>query len=199
MEIRSAEFVMSNNDHRKCPAPEMPEYAFIGRSNVGISSLLNMLAGKKDLAKTSSKPGKTQLINHFIINNDWYLVDLPGFGYAKISKSVRAKFQTMITKYLKGRDNLMLTFVLIDSRHEPQKIDVDFLGWLADEEVPFAIIFTKADKLSKRQLADNIKNYRDELSKIYESLPVAFISSAKTSMGKDDILNLIQQMNESVK
>lgn len=199
MEVRSAEFVMSNNDHRKCPAPEMPEYAFIGRSNVGKSSLLNMLAGKKDLAKISSKPGKTQLINHFIINNDWYLVDLPGFGYAKISKSVRAKFQPMITKYLKGRDNLMLTFVLIDSRHEPQKIDVDFIGWLADEEVPFAIIFTKADKLSKRQLADNIKNYRDELSKIYENLPVAFVSSAKTSKGKDDILNIIQQMNESVK
>ncbi|MBN2682469.1 MAG: YihA family ribosome biogenesis GTP-binding protein [Bacteroidales bacterium] len=196
MIIKSAKFVISNTDLKKCPTPNKHEYAFIGRSNVGKSSLINMITNRKKLAKTSATPGKTQLINHFIINNEWYLVDLPGYGYAKVSKEKRNKWQGFITDYLLKRENLFLTFVLIDSRLEPQKIDLEFMEWLGVNQIAFCIIFTKADKLTSSKLESNIENYKTELLKTWEELPVYFISSAETGLGKDNILNYIEETNK---
>lgn len=194
MEIKTARFIMSNSDVSKCPAPDKPEYAFIGRSNVGKSSLINMLTNHKKLAKTSSRPGKTQLINHFLINDEWYLVDLPGYGYAKVSKTQKNKFQAYIVDYIKKRENLYCLFVLVDSRHEPQKIDMEFITWLGENNIPFAIIFTKADKLGKNQVAKNIAYYKRQLKKQWEELPNLFITSSQTSLGKEDILSFIDNI-----
>lgn len=193
MEIKTARFVMSNSDVSKCPEPVTPEFAFIGRSNVGKSSLINMLTGQKKLAKTSSRPGKTQLINHFIINNEWYLVDLPGYGYAKVSKKHKEKFQAYIVNYVLKRPNLYCLFVLVDSRHELQKIDLEFINWLGEKEVPFALIFTKADKLGANKLAQNLADYKKELLKHWEELPPILVSSAEKGTGRDDILSFIGQ------
>ncbi|MCW0481400.1 ribosome biogenesis GTP-binding protein YihA/YsxC [Gaoshiqia sediminis] len=182
---------MSNTNVKKCPAPDRPEYAFIGRSNVGKSSLINMLTNQKKLAKTSSRPGKTQLINHFIINDSWYLVDLPGYGYAKVSKKARNKFQAYIVDYILQRENLYCLFVLIDSRLEPQAIDLDFISWLGEKQVPFALVFTKADKLGKTKLASAVAHYKKELKKQWAELPPVLVSSAETGLGKEEILTFI--------
>lgn len=195
MEIRSAQFVISNTDVSKCPKPVMPEYAFIGRSNVGKSSLINMLVARKDLAKTSGKPGKTQLINHFIINEGWYLVDLPGYGYAQVSKESREKWEDFIRAYILKRQNLMCMMVLLDSRLPPQQIDVEFMNWLGEKEVPFVMVFTKTDKLSKQQLADNIKNYKQEMQKYWEELPACFYTSAEKKEGRKELLDFIEESN----
>jgi len=199
MKIRSANFVISNTDINKCPKELIPEYAFIGRSNVGKSSLINMLTGRKSLAKTSGKPGKTQLINHFKINDNWFLVDLPGYGYAKVSKKNRSIFAKFIYEYLEKRENLICTFVLIDSRHEPQKIDMLFMEWLGQNQIPFVIIFTKIDKLSSSQLNKNIAKYKTEMLKTWEDIPQTFRSSAESGLGKAEILKFIEQTNKSVK
>lgn len=196
MIIKEAQFVISNTDYKKCPKPAFPEYAFIGRSNVGKSSLINFLCNQNKLAKTSGRPGKTQLINHFIINNSWYLVDLPGYGYAKVSKKARNKFSTIISEYLLHRENLMNVFVLIDSRIPPQTIDLDFMEWLGIKQIPFAIVFTKIDKLSSNELNKNIAKYKKELLKSWEALPPIFTSSATSKMGKEPILNYIEKCNE---
>ncbi|MGD9930320.1 MAG: ribosome biogenesis GTP-binding protein YihA/YsxC [Mangrovibacterium sp.] len=190
-EIKTAQFLMSNTNVKKCPAPDRPEYAFIGRSNVGKSSLINMLTNQKKLAKTSSRPGKTQLINHFIINDSWYLVDLPGYGYAKVSKKARNKFQAYIVDYILQRENLYCLFVLIDSRLEPQAIDLDFISWLGEKQVPFALVFTKADKLGKTKLASAVAHYKKELKKQWAELPPVLVSSAETGLGKEEILSFI--------
>ena len=195
MKIKTAEFVISNTDYRICPAPRMAEYAFIGRSNVGKSSLINAIVDKKNLAKTSGKPGKTQLINHFIINKEWYLVDLPGFGYAKISKTKRAEFHDMISEYLLNRTNLMCLFVLIDSRHKPQDIDKEFMQWLSEKGIPFVMVFTKVDKLGKVVLAKNIGAYKVEMLKVWEELPQIFITSAEKKTGTKEICDFIEQLN----
>jgi GTP-binding protein len=195
MEIKTANFVISNTEFKKCPEPTIPEYAFIGRSNVGKSSLINMITNHSKLAKVSGQPGKTQLINHFLINDAWYLVDLPGYGYAKVSKKMRFKWQKFIQDYLLYRQNLYCVFVLVDARHEPQKIDVEFMQWLGLNGIPFVIIFTKADKLSKVKLDKSIAEYKRELLKEWEELPTYFISSAESKMGKDEILNFIDQVN----
>lgn len=195
MKIKTAEFVISNTDYKTCPAPKMAEYAFIGRSNVGKSSLINALVNQKNLAKTSGKPGKTQLINHFIINKEWYLVDLPGFGYAKISKTKRAEFHDMISKYLLNRTNLMCLFVLIDSRHRPQDIDKEFMQWLSEQRIPFVMAFTKTDKLGKVVLAKNISTYKIEMLKVWEELPQIFITSAEKKTGTKEICDFIEQLN----
>jgi GTP-binding protein len=192
MEIKNARFLMSNSEVQKCPEPTMPEFAFIGRSNVGKSSLINMLTGQKKLAKTSSRPGKTQLINHFLINEKWYLVDLPGYGYAKVSKKSKEKFQAYIVDYVLKRENLYCLFVLVDSRHELQKIDMEFINWLGEKEVPFALIFTKTDKLGTNKLAKNIAEYKEQLMEHWDELPPIFISSAEDGAGKDDILNFVE-------
>ncbi|MGQ8336319.1 ribosome biogenesis GTP-binding protein YihA/YsxC [Sunxiuqinia sp. A32] len=184
---------MSNSDVGKCPAPDKPEFAFIGRSNVGKSSLINMLTDNKKLAKTSSRPGKTQLINHFLIDDTWYLVDLPGYGFAKVSLKAKNKFQEYIVSYIIKRQNLYCLFVLIDSRHEPQKIDMEFINWLGEKEVPFALIFTKTDKLGKTMLDKNINNYKKELLKHWAELPTMLISSAATGNGREEILDFIEQ------
>ena len=199
MKIKSADFVISNTDINKCPKELIPEYAFIGRSNVGKSSLINMLTGRKSLAKTSGKPGKTQLINHFKINDNWFLVDLPGYGYAKVSKKNRSIFAKFIYKYLEKRENLICTFVLIDSRHEPQKIDILFMEWLGQNQIPFVIIFTKMDKLSSSQLNKNITKYKTEMLKTWEDIPQTFRSSAESGLGKSELLKFIEQTNTSVK
>ena len=199
MKIKSADFVISNTDIDKCPKERIPEYAFIGRSNVGKSSLINMLTGRKSLAKTSGKPGKTQLINHFKINDNWFLVDLPGYGYAKVSKKNRSIFAKFIYEYLEKRENLICTFVLIDSRHEPQKIDMLFMEWLGQNQIPFVIIFTKMDKLSSSQLNKNITKYKTEMLKTWEDIPQTFRSSAESGLGKSEILKFIEQTNTSVK
>jgi len=199
MKIKTAEFVISNTDYRICPAPRIAEYAFIGRSNVGKSSLINALVNQKNLAKTSGKPGKTQLINHFIINKEWYLVDLPGFGYAKISKTKRAEFHDMISKYLLNRTNLMCLFVLIDSRHRPQDIDKEFMQWLSEQRVPFVMAFTKTDKLGKVVLAKNISTYKIEMLKVWEELPQIFITSAEKKTGTKEICDFIEQLNPQFK
>ena len=199
MKIKSADFVISNTDINKCPKELIPEYAFIGRSNVGKSSLINMLTGRKSLAKTSGKPGKTQLINHFKINDNWFLVDLPGYGYAKVSKKNRSIFAKFIYEYLEKRENLICTFVLIDSRHEPQKIDMLFMEWLGQNQIPFVIIFTKIDKLSSSQLNKNIAKYKTEMLKTWEDIPQTFRSSAESGLGKSVILKFIEQTNTSVK
>ena len=198
MIISSAEFICSNTDYKKCPKEDMPEYAFIGRSNVGKSSLINMLTNKKGMAKTSGQPGKTQLINHFLINKEkgaWYLVDLPGFGYAKVSKTKKEKWQLFIQDYLTKRKNLLYIFLLIDSRLEPQKIDMEFMNWLGENELPFCLVFTKADKLSKGKLTDNIKNYNTKTLETWDELPQQFVTSAQSKMGRDEILATIKESN----
>ena len=195
MTIKTAKFIISNTNYKFCPAPEIPEYAFIGRSNVGKSSLINALTNNKKLAKTSGKPGKTQLINHFLINNQWYLVDLPGYGYAKISKKIRSGFHNMITKYLLNRTNLMCLFVLIDIRHNPQPIDQEFMQWLSEKEIPFVLTFTKVDKLGKNLLQKNIELYKLKMLSEWEELPEIFITSAQNKMGVEDISKYIKYLN----
>lgn len=195
MEIKTARFIVSNTDVRKCPPPNKPEYAFIGRSNVGKSSLINRLTNKKGLAKTSGSPGKTQLINHFLINEEWYLVDLPGYGYAKVPKKERIKWEQFLRRYLLQRENLYCVFVLIDSRHEAQEVDLKFMEWLGISQIPFSIIFTKTDKLKPEELEENLKNYETELFKTWETMPGYFVSSAETGEGKEEILNFIASVN----
>jgi GTP-binding protein len=199
VEINTARFLVSNQEVTKCPAPQKPEYAFIGRSNVGKSSLINMLCRSKYLAKTSSTPGKTQLINHFVINEKWYLVDLPGYGYVRSSKAKRDEFSVMITDYVCKRENLMCLFVLIDSRHEPQKIDLEFMEMLANNEVPFAIVFTKADKLGKEKIKTQVENYKTRLLEDWEELPSIFITSAEKREGRDEILQFIDEVGNEWK
>jgi len=198
MVIKSAEFVISNSQVSKCPTTGLPEYAFIGRSNVGKSSLINMLTGKKGLAMTSQKPGKTQLINHFIINGAWYLVDLPGYGYARLSKDGREKLKTMIEDYTLERKELVCLFVLVDSRHEPQKIDLEFIQWLGEEGVPFALVFTKADKLTKGRLAANLDAYKARLLEEWEELPPIFVTSSEQQLGRDELLSYIEGINTTL-
>lgn len=195
MEIKTARFIVSNTDVRKCPPPDKPEYAFIGRSNVGKSSLINRLTNKKSLAKTSGSPGKTQLINHFLINEEWYLVDLPGYGYAKVPKKERIKWEQFLRRYLLQRENLYCVFVLIDSRHEAQEVDLKFMEWLGISQIPFSIIFTKTDKLKPDELEANLKNYETELFKTWETMPGYFVSSAETGEGKEEILKFIASVN----
>jgi len=195
-DILSAEFVISSPDVASCPEHSFPEYAFIGRSNVGKSSLINMLTSAKGLAKTSGTPGKTRLINHFMVNEEWYLVDLPGYGYAKISQSERKKWRQMINNYLLRRNNLVCTFILVDSRHEPQKPDTEFMAWMSEKQLPFVIIFTKSDKLSKRRLEESIGNYIKEMMESWEDMPAFFISSATDSVGRDEILSYIKENNK---
>ena len=199
MKINSAKFVISNTDVGKCPNEPYPEYAFIGRSNVGKSSLINMLTGHKNLAKTSGKPGKTQLINHFLINNNWYLVDLPGYGYAKVSKDKRKTFQKFIKDYFNKRMQLACTFVLIDSRHEPQKIDLEFMEFLGENGIPFCIVFTKTDKLGKTGLEKNLAHYKKVMLESWEEMPTTFLTSSVDSSGKKEILSFIGQVNLSLK
>jgi GTP-binding protein len=194
MQIKLAKFVISNTDYRKCPPPGMPEFAFIGRSNVGKSSLINTLVTRKNLAKTSGTPGKTQLINHFLINEEWYLVDLPGYGYAKTSKSNRASWEKMISTYLLNRENLISTFILIDSRLEPQKVDKEFMTWMGENELSFVIAFTKTDKITKTKLAGNIKLWKEFLQSRWEELPLSILTSSKTKLGKEDVLEVIEKM-----
>lgn len=198
MQIKSAEFVVSNTNVDKCPKDRLPEYAFIGRSNVGKSSLINMLMQRKHLAKTSGRPGKTQLINHFIINKNWYLVDLPGYGYARVSKSNKKVFQKFITQYFKNRQQLVLAFVLIDSRLEPQKIDLEFMEWLSENQIPFSIIFTKSDKLKPNALKRNIDAYSIKMLESWEEMPHYFISSSSKGTGRDGLLNYIADVNLQV-
>lgn len=199
MIIKDAQFVISNTDYKKCPQDGKPEYAFIGRSNVGKSSLINMLTNRKGLAMTSSKPGKTQLINHFIINNEWYLVDLPGYGYAQRGKEGREQIRRIIDTYILKREDLTCLFVLLDCRHEPQKIDLDFLNWLGEKEIPFAIVFTKIDKLSKSKLKENMQKYTEKLHETWEELPPVFYTSSEHRIGGDEILNYIDEINKSLK
>lgn len=194
MQIKTAEYLMSNDDYRKCVKPDKPEFAFIGRSNVGKSSLINMLTSNSKLAKTSASPGKTQKINHFVINNQWYLVDLPGYGYAKVSKSQRAVFRKMIDDYILNRQNLVNLFVLIDCRHEPQDIDVEFINWLGESRVPFTIIFTKADKIGPNALKDKVESYKEHLLQTWENLPDMLVSSAVSKMGQEEILDYIEKI-----
>ena len=198
MVIKSAEFVISNSRVEKCPTTGLPEYAFIGRSNVGKSSLINMLTASKGLAMTSQKPGKTQLINHFIINDAWYLVDLPGYGYARLGKDSRDSLRRMIEDYVLERKELVLLFVLLDCRHEPQKIDLEFIQWLGEEGVPFALVFTKADKLSKGRLAANVEAYKAKLHEEWEELPPIFVTSSEERMGRDELLGYIEEINTTL-
>lgn len=198
MVIKSAEFVISNSRVEKCPTTGLPEYAFIGRSNVGKSSLINMLTARKGLAMTSQKPGKTQLINHFIINDAWYLVDLPGYGYARLGKDSRDSLRRMIEDYILERKELVLLFVLLDCRHDPQKIDLEFIQWLGEEGVPFALVFTKADKLSKGRLAANVEAYKAKLREEWEELPPIFVTSSEERMGRDELLGYIEEINTTL-
>ena len=198
MHIKSAEFVMSNSDVAKCPSSHLPEYAFIGRSNVGKSSLINMLMQRKNLAKTSGRPGKTQLINHFLVNKNWHLVDLPGYGYAKVSKKSKKTFQKFITEYFKSREQLIMGFVLIDCRHEPQPIDLEFMEWLGENQLPFAIIFTKADKLKPKALERNLKAYQEKMLETWVEMPQYFITSSTNATGRDEVLQYIGQINETL-
>ena len=198
MEIKSAEFVISNTDVRKCPEGNLPEYAFIGRSNVGKSSLINMITNKKGLAMTSQKPGKTLLINHFLINDNWFLVDLPGYGYAQRGKEGRENIRKIIENYVHYREQLTCLFVLLDCRHEPQKIDLEFMEWLGENGVPFAIIFTKTDKISKSRLASNIEQYKKRLLETWEELPTILTSSSETKSGKDEILDFVDNINKGI-
>ncbi len=195
MLIKSAKFLISATDYKKCPKQPLPEYAFIGRSNVGKSSLINMLTNHSHLAKTSGKPGKTQTINHFLINENWYLVDLPGYGYAKTSKAKKVELGTIIETYLKFRENLTCVFVLIDIRHEALYNDLQFMEWLGENEIPFIIIFTKADKLSPNQIHIAVEKYKNTLLETWEELPVYFITSSETKQGREEVLNFIEQTN----
>ena len=199
MKIKSAEFVMSNSDVSKCPKERLPEYAFIGRSNVGKSSLINMLVDRKNLAKTSGRPGKTQLINHFIINKSWYLVDLPGYGYARVSKKAKKTFQKFITDYFEKRSQLVLAFVLIDCRHEPQPVDIDFMRYLGEANIPFQIIFTKADKLKPNALTKNVETYIKKMLESWEEMPTYFVTSSSKKQGKGDVINNIELINQQIK
>ena len=198
MIIKSAEFVISNTDVKKCPASTLPEYAFIGRSNVGKSSLINMLTQRKGLAMTSQKPGKTQLINHFLINNEWHLVDLPGYGFARVGQSNRERLKSIIEDYILEREQLTNLFILLDCRHEPQKIDLEFIEWAGENRVPFALVFTKADKLSKGKLASNIEAYKQTLLESWEELPPIFITSSEAKEGRDELLNYIEDINKTI-
>lgn len=198
MEIKSAEFIISNTNVKKCPEGNKPEYAFIGRSNVGKSSLINMLTAKKGLAMTSQKPGKTMLINHFLINDEWYLVDLPGYGFAQRGKEGRENIRKIIESYILMREQLTCLFVLLDCRHSPQKIDLEFMEWLGENGVPFAIIFTKTDKISKGRLAENTEVYKKKLLETWEELPPILFSSSEKKEGRDDILDFIDNINKSV-
>ena len=197
MKISSAAFVMSNSDYKACPKPTLTEFAFIGRSNVGKSSLINMLLSKKNLAKTSSAPGKTQLINHFIINDAWYLVDLPGYGYAKVSKNQREKWQKLISSYLRHRENLTLVFILIDIRLEPQKIDLEFINWCGEEQIPFSLVLTKLDKVSRAEAQRNILKLQVALLETWEELPPLFTTSATNGDGRDALLEYIHRLMHS--
>ncbi len=198
MEIKKATFVVSNSDYRKCPDTGLPEYAFIGRSNVGKSSLINMLTSSKNLAKTSEKPGKTQLINHFLINDEWYIVDLPGYGYARTSKISREKWQKMIEDYMLKREALVNVFVLVDSRIPPQKIDLDFINFLGTNGIPLNIIFTKIDKQKQREIAATVNGYKKMLSETWEALPDMFLTSSVTRYGRDAVLDHIADINQEL-
>ena len=199
MNINSAEFKISNSDYRKCPDTRLPEYAFIGRSNVGKSSLINMLTGRKALAKTSATPGKTLLINHFLINGEWYIVDLPGYGFAKRSKESREQLSRMIQGYVLGREQMTNLFVLVDSRLKPQKIDMEFIQWLGENGVPFAIVFTKMDKLGKVAGPAAVEAYKKELLKTWEELPPIFMTSSEDARGRDELLSYIDDINKQLK
>ncbi len=197
MKIKSANFVMSNSEVSKCPSEPLPEYAFIGRSNVGKSSLINMLTDRKHLAKTSGRPGKTQLINHFKINNNWFLVDLPGYGYARVSKKEKSTFQKYITNYFEQRKQLVCSFVLVDIRHEPQPIDMEFMQWLGENQIPFCIIFTKADKLKPAIVEKNVQDYLNKMIEtLWEEAPKFFITSSSKRIGRDEVLKFIAQINK---
>ena len=199
MKINTAEFIISNSEVSKCPQEYLPEYAFIGRSNVGKSSLINMLTNHKNLAKTTGRPGKTQLINHFKINNNWFLVDLPGYGYAKVSKKTKSVFQAFITDYFETREQLVCAFVLIDIRHEAQNIDIEFMSYMGESEIPFCIIFTKADKISKTKIDSHIAAYKKQMfANNWEEMPQYFVSSATEQTGKDLILGYIAEVNEDI-
>ena len=197
MEVKSAEFVMSNTDYQKCPPPTMPEYAFIGRSNVGKSSLINMLTNNQKLAKVSGQPGKTQTINHFIINKNWFLVDLPGYGYAKTARSERRTWKSFIGDYIRNRENLYCLFILIDSRHEPLTIDIEFIRWAGEQGIPIALVFTKIDKLSKTALVKNTDIYKQKLLEDWEELPPCFCTSSEKHVGRDEILDFIDAANSN--
>jgi GTP-binding protein len=199
MHVKSSRFVISNTEVAKCPKSKLPEYAFIGRSNVGKSSLINALCNKKKLAKTSSRPGKTQLINHFLINENWHLVDLPGFGYARVSKTQKKVFQKFITNYFKERTQLVTAFLLVDIRHEPQPIDLNFMQWLGENFIPFSIIFTKADKLKPKAIEKNIADYSKELLDTWEELPPQFVTSSLHRSGVEEVLKYIDSLNASLK
>ena len=199
MLIKSAEFVISNTNYKLCPQDGRTEYAFIGRSNVGKSSLINMLTNHKGLAKTSSMPGKTMLINHFLINDEWYLVDLPGYGFARRGKESREELKKLIEDYILEREALTSLFVLVDSRHKPQQIDLEFMEWLGEHGVPFSIVFTKADKQGNMRLKQNVENYEKELMKVWEALPPIFITSAEKRMGRDALLGYIDTINDELK
>ena len=199
MIIKTAEFVISNTDLKLCPTDKKPEYAFIGRSNVGKSSLINMLTNNKKLAKTSGTPGKTQLINHFIINEEWYVVDLPGYGYAKVSKTSRFKWEKFISEYLREREELVNVFVLLDSRLEPQKIDIEFMNWCGEKGIPFSMVFTKTDKLSSSALQKNLAKYKTEMTKHWAELPPVFVTSSVSKFGREKMLNYIESINETIK
>ena len=198
MEVKSARFIISNTDVRKCPQDGKPEYAFIGRSNVGKSSLINMLTRQNKLAMTSATPGKTLLINHFLVNDAWYLVDLPGYGYAKRGKAQQEKLKDIISDYILGRSQMTLLFLLIDSRHSPQKIDLEFIEWLGENGVPFAIVFTKADKLTRSQLHANIEGYKASLLEQWEELPPVFVTSSEYATGRAELLNYIDEINNTL-
>lgn len=198
MNVAHAEFVVSNTRVDHCPKTKMPEYAFIGRSNVGKSSLINMLCNQKKLAKTSSRPGKTKLINHFLINKKWYLVDLPGYGYARASKTQKKTFQKFIVDYFTKRKELVSAFLLIDIRHEPQPIDLDFLRWLGEHFIPFSIVFTKADKIKEKEIETKVSGYLEVLKEDWESLPLYFVTSSEKRLGREPLLNYIQQINQSI-
>ena len=198
MDIKSAEFVISNTDYKKCPDSRMPEYAFIGRSNVGKSSLINMLTNKKGLAMTSSKPGKTLLINHFLINNNWHLVDLPGYGYATAGKKMREQLKSIIESYILYREQLTAVFLLIDSRLEAQQIDLDFMAWLGENGIPFSIVFTKLDKLSNSRVRENTDAYKAKLLEQWEELPPIFLTSSEKRQGRDELLNYIESINKTL-
>lgn len=196
--INDVEFVMSNSDVKKCPKPDRPEYAFIGRSNVGKSSLINSLMQRKKLAKTSSTPGKTQLINHFSVNENWYLVDLPGYGFAKVSKAQKQKFERMISDYILGRENLVSVFVLVDSRHTPQQIDLEFMEWLGVSGIPFSIVFTKMDKLKRSEIDAKLSKYQNKMLETWEELPQMFETSAEKNLGREEVLHYIEILNKDI-